>query len=246
MTGAWFVASGCKRRPFANGSTIPRRTVATAIAAAPITARTATGRHQRSLSVPPSIVIVPYDPRWPQAFDALASPIAAALGDLALRVDHIGSTSVPGLAAKDIIDVQVTVADLDDDAIATRLATLGFTQHPTIGGDHVPPGLSAGEADPARWRKRYFRAPAGMRPMHLHVRQAGLPNQRYPLLFRDYLRATPMAAGAYRQIKEALARLHPDDVDAYYDVKDPACDLIAGAAELWAIQTGWTVETASR
>jgi len=195
--------------------------------------------------MPPTIVIVPYDPAWPQAFAALAGPIAAALGDLALRVDHIGSTSVPGLAAKDIIDIQVTVVDLDDAAIAARLATLGFTQHPTIAGDHIPPGLCPEEADPARWRKRYFRAPAEMRPMHLHVRQAGLPNQRYPLLFRDYLRADRTAAGAYRQIKEALARLHPDDVDAYYDVKDPVCDLIIGAAERWAQQTGWTVERAS-
>jgi GrpB-like predicted nucleotidyltransferase (UPF0157 family) len=190
----------------------------------------------------PTIEIVPYDTRWPGAFAALARPIAEAMGDLALRVDHIGSTSVPGLAAKDIIDIQVTVADLADEAIVTSLAALGFTQHPTITGDHIPPGLSEAEADPARWRKRYFRAPEGMRPMHLHVRQAGLPNQRYPLLFRDYLRATPTAAGAYRQIKEALARLHPDDVEAYYDVKDPACDLIVGAAELWAAQMGWTAD----
>lgn len=189
----------------------------------------------------PTIVIVPYDPAWPDEFAALAAPISEAMGDLALRVDHIGSTSVPGLAAKDIIDIQVTVPDLADDAICDRLAPLGYTEHPTIAGDHIPPGLSAAEADPSRWRKRYFRAPTEMRPMHLHVRQAGLPNQRYPILFRDYLRATPMAAEAYRQIKEALARLHPDDVEAYYDVKDRACDLIYDAAERWATQTDWSI-----
>lgn len=191
------------------------------------------------MSPTPTIVIVPYDPTWPDEFAALAAPIRHAMGALALRVDHIGSTSVPGLAAKDIIDIQITVADLRNDAIRDRLATFGYTEHPTIAGDHIPPGLSDEDADPARWRKRYFRAPAEIRPMHLHVRQAGLPNQRYPLLFRDYLRATPMAAGAYRQIKEALARLHPNDVEAYYDVKDPACDLIFDAAERWAAQTGW-------
>ncbi|MGC4189599.1 MAG: GrpB family protein [Thermomicrobiales bacterium] len=198
------------------------------------------------MSSSPTIVIVPYDPAWPDDFAALATAIRAAMDDLALRVDHIGSTSVPGLAAKDIIDIQITVADLTDDAIRDHLATLGYTEHPTIAGDHIPPGLSAADADPARWRKRYFRAPEGMRPMHLHVRQAGLPNQRYPILFRDYLRATPMAAGAYRQIKEALARLHPDDVEAYYDVKDPVCDLIIDAAERWAIQTSWTSDVSSR
>lgn len=196
--------------------------------------------------MPPTIQIVPYDPRWPEAFRTLATPITAAMDELAVRVDHIGSTAVPGLAAKDIIDIQITVSDLGNDAIRDRLATLGITEHPTIAGDHIPPGLDPAQADPARWRKRYFRAPTGMRPMHLHVRQARLPNQRYPLLFRDYLRATPTAAGAYRQIKEALARLHPNDVEAYYDVKDPACDLIMGAAEYWAAQTGWTAESAAR
>lgn len=194
------------------------------------------------MSTSPTIVIVSYDPGWPNAFDTLANPIRAAMGNLALRVDHIGSTSVPGLAAKDIIDIQITVADLNDDTIRDRLATLGYIEHPTIAGDHIPPGLDGADADPARWRKRYFRAPIDMRPMHLHVRQAGLPNQRYPILFRDYLRATPMAAEAYRQIKEALARLHPDDVDAYYDVKDPVCDLIYDAAERWAIQTSWEID----
>jgi GrpB-like predicted nucleotidyltransferase (UPF0157 family) len=62
----------------------------------------------------------------------------------------------------------------------------------------------------------------------------GNPNQRYPLLFRDYLHANPEAAEAYARIKRALARYHADDIDAYYEVKDPVCDLIFQAAELWA------------
>jgi len=66
-----------------------------------------------------------------------------------------------------------------------------------------------------------------------------LPNQRYPLLFRDYLRASLPARESYALVKRALARLHPDDVDAYYDVKDPVCDLILDAAERWAAETGW-------
>lgn len=176
------------------------------------------------------IEIIPYQSEWPAEFAALAKPIRAALGPLALRVDHIGSTSVPELAAKDIVDIQVTVAALDAEAIAAALAPLGYTIYPGIVGDHIPPG---GDPDPEQWRKLYFLPPAHLRPMHLHVRRQGFPNQRYPLLFRDYLRAHPEAAEAYTRIKLALARLHPDDQEAYYDVKDPACDLIIQAAEAW-------------
>ena len=182
------------------------------------------------------IIIHPYDPAWPAAFAAIAAPLRAALGARARRIDHIGSTAVPGLPAKDVVDVQVTVAALDAPGIHAALAPLGYTLLPDIQADHVPAGA---DADPAQWAKLYFRPPADLRPLHLHVRAAGRANQRYALLFRDYLRADPAAAGAYAQIKIALARLHPDDVEAYYDVKDPVCDLIMGAGARWAAATGW-------
>lgn len=70
--------------------------------------------------------------------------------------------------------------------------------------------------------------------------EAGRANWRYALLFRDYLRHSPDTAAAYAQIKVALARLVPDDVDAYYDVKDPVCDLIMDAAESWAARASWS------
>ncbi|MGI8485422.1 MAG: GrpB family protein [Thermomicrobiales bacterium] len=183
-----------------------------------------------------TIEIVPYDARWPEEFRQIGDSLRAALGETAVRIDHIGSTSVPGLAAKDIIDVQVTVHELDGTTIASLLAPLGYTLREDITGDHVPPG---DESDPAEWSKLYFKAPEIQRPMHLYVRQAGRANQRYPLLFRNYLRASPAALGAYQQIKVALARLHPHDVDAYYDIKDPACDLIIDAAERWARETDY-------
>ncbi len=183
-----------------------------------------------------AIAIVPYDERWPAEFRRLGAVLRGALGPLAERIDHIGSTAVPGLAAKDVIDVQVTVAALEAEAIAAALAPHGYALDAAITRDHVPPGRGD---DPAEWQKLYFRAPAEQRRTHLHVRQAGRANQRYALLFRDYLRATPTTAAAYARVKEALARLHPEDQDAYYDVKDPVCDIIADAAERWAAATGY-------
>ena len=180
------------------------------------------------------IVIVPYDDRWPEEFARIGAALRSVLGDLALRIDHIGSTAVPGLPAKDVIDIQCTVVSLDPGPIAAALARAGYTLRKDINGDHVPPGAIA---DPDEWRKLYAQPHAGHRRVHVHIRQAGRANGRYALLFRDYLRANAAVAAAYRQVKEALARLHPDDTDAYYDVKDPVCDLIIDSAERWARET---------
>lgn len=180
------------------------------------------------------IVIAPYQATWPEEFDRLAGQLRRALGPLALRIDHIGSTSVPGLAAKDIIDLQITVAALTPE-VEQALEGLGCQRKMHISQDHLPPG----ETDAARWRKWVFGAPPDWRPTHIHVRVAGLPNQRYPLLFRDYLRAEPVTAKAYAQVKMALALYHADDKDAYYAVKDPVCDIIIAAAEQWATVIGW-------
>lgn len=186
-----------------------------------------------------SIEIVAYDEGWPSAFLALAQPLRQAVGGDAARIDHIGSTSVPGLAAKDVIDVQVTVVELaGDTAWARALASLGYREATAVTRDHVP-ALAGGTA--GDWEKRYFRPPPALRRMHLHVRAAGRANQRYPLLFRDYLRSNEAAATTYGAIKTTLAARHGDDVDYYYAVKDPVCDLIIGAAEEWAARSDWRV-----
>lgn len=182
---------------------------------------------------------VPYRDDWPHDFLHIGNQLREALGPLALRIDHIGSTSVPGLEAKDIIDIQVTVADLDPAPLVERLAPLGFILREDYNRDHVPAG-QAQEIE--EWSKLNFQRPADMRPMHFHVRQAGRANQRYALLFRDYLRSNPGAAGNYALIKRELIRLNAGDVDAYYAIKDPVCDLIMDAAEGWARETGWTPE----
>src|SRR5438445_5676030 len=96
--------------------------------------------------------IVPYDANWPREFVAVAADVRRALGPLALRIDHIGSTAVPGLAAKDVIDVQVGVAALDPEAaLVDPLGAVGFVLRPGIVGDHRPPGGNGPAAD---WAKR--------------------------------------------------------------------------------------------
>jgi GrpB-like predicted nucleotidyltransferase (UPF0157 family) len=153
---------------------------------------------------------------------------------LALRIDHIGSTSVPGLAAKDIIDIQVTVPALDE-RVTAAMGALGYTPPEGVWRDHRPPGCDGPESD---WLKMVFRPPPGQRRTHTHVRAAGRPNQRYPLLFRDYLRAHPDTAAAYAELKRRLAAQLADP-DTYPEVKDPAVDLIYFAAEEWATNIAW-------
>jgi GrpB-like predicted nucleotidyltransferase (UPF0157 family) len=180
-----------------------------------------------------SVVIVPYDERWPVEFAGLADRIRAVVAGAA-RIDHIGSTAVPGLAAKDVIDLQVSVADAAKrDEAADALARAGWRLHPTIGEDHDVPGLPSGQ------RKRFLNEPEGDRRTNVHVRVIDDANQRYPILVRDYLRAHPGSAQAYAALKRELAASFPDDPDRYADVKDPACDLIYLAAEDWATATGW-------
>jgi GrpB-like predicted nucleotidyltransferase (UPF0157 family) len=175
-----------------------------------------------------------YRDTWPEEFHQISAILCQNLGDLALRIDHIGSTSVPGLAAKDVIDIQITVVELNADIIA-RMVGLGYSVAEENGCDHRPPEWTGPDSD---WQKLFFNPPVGQRRTNTHVRVAGRPNQRYPLLFRDYLRSHPASAGAYAELKRRLAD-NLADFRTYPDVKDPAVDLIYFAAEDWAMETGW-------
>lgn len=181
------------------------------------------------------ITIVPYQSKWLNEFHEIGKGLHAELGSLALRIDHIGSTSVPDLAAKDRIDIQVTVAGLTPE-VEQALNRAGFIRNEEINEDHLPPGVL--EATD-QWKKWFFSPTQAKRLVNLHVRIIGNPNQRYPLLFRDYLRATPLSAQAYARVKMALAHYHPDDIYAYCEIKDPVCDLIIEAAEVWAKTNNW-------
>jgi GrpB-like predicted nucleotidyltransferase (UPF0157 family) len=180
------------------------------------------------------ISIVAYRPSWAAEFREIAAALRAGLGEVALRIDHIGSTSVPNLSAKDVIDIQITVENLNGDG-AERLRNLGYVQQPEIEGDHVPRGYAGPEGE---WTKLFFVQANGQRRINIHVRQAGRPNQRYALLFRDYLVAHLPAAAAYGELKCRLATSLSSE-DAYADVKDPAVDLIYFAAEQWASHSKW-------
>ena len=185
------------------------------------------------------IDIVEYRPDWIVEFHRVAEALRAVLRGSVIRIDHIGSTAVPLLCGKNVIDVQVTVDALKTE-IADRLLAAGYTAHPEITQDHVPPGYVGSDAD---WSKLFFTQPAGYRRANVHVRPAGRPNQRYALLFRDFLRANRSTAAAYGELKRRLAASLTDD-EAYPTVKDPAVDLIYLAAEPWAWNTGWQIPSA--
>jgi GrpB-like predicted nucleotidyltransferase (UPF0157 family) len=183
-----------------------------------------------------AVEIVPYDPGWPAEFRPIGARLREAAGELALRIDHVGSTAVPGLAAKDVIDVQITASALEPGGpLETALAARGFQRRADIDRDHDPPGVTW---TPGDWEKWLLEGPADLRPANVHVRVDGRPNQRYALLFRDYLLENPITAAAYAELKRRLAAIAPTRAD-YADAKDPACDLIMGAAEEWADLTGW-------
>lgn len=168
------------------------------------------------------IEIVEYDPRWPGEFASLGAVLRGSLD--AVRIDHIGSTSVPGLPAKPVIDVQISVATLTpDDSFRPALEALGFRYRPDN------PDLS----------KRYFREAPGRRRTHIHVRRAGSLDEQLALVFRDYLRTHPATADEYARVKRELAVAHRDDAHAYTEGKSPFIWGTLREAASWAQETGW-------
>jgi GrpB-like predicted nucleotidyltransferase (UPF0157 family) len=185
-------------------------------------------------AIDPPVVIVEHRASWRADFARIAADQRAALGALALRIHHIGSTSVPGLCAKDVIDVQVSVAALDVPVI-DAFTRAGYALAQSISHDHRPPDSDGPDRD---WEKLFFRPPPGQRRTNTHVRVLGRPNQRYALLFRDYLIAHPQTAAAYGELKRRLATSLANSID-YPDVKDPAVDLIYLPAQRWADEIAW-------
>ena len=117
-----------------------------------------------------TITIHPYNPFWTQEFETIRQSLQEILGGLALRIDHIGSTSVPGLGAKDVIDVQITVQALTLE-VRQKLIEAGYEHREAITHDHVPLGE---DDDPRLWMKFFFNQPAGQRRANIHIRAVGI------------------------------------------------------------------------
>jgi GrpB-like predicted nucleotidyltransferase (UPF0157 family) len=183
------------------------------------------------------VIIVPYREAWTAEFAHIGAQLRQALAETALRIDHIGSTAVPGLPAKDIIDVQITVDDLNDLEITRKLLEKGFTTREGIRRDNF---LGIDDPQSPDLQKRYFREAPGDRRTHIHIRERGRLNQRYALLFRDYLRASATVRLAYGVIKMRLAKIFPDSIDGYLYIKDPLMDMMFASAQTWAQTTDWT------
>jgi GrpB-like predicted nucleotidyltransferase (UPF0157 family) len=183
------------------------------------------------------VEIEPHSDAWAGEFEEVRKKLTEALGPFAVRIDHIGSTSIPSMAAKDVIDVQVTVASLDAaQEIVRRFEEAGFVQRPYF-RDHETPGWIGDEAE---WKKLVFVPPENARLSNVHVREAGRANQRYALLFRDYMRAHPHAVTSWIVMKQRLAELYPEDLNTYGLVKDAATDVLMLAAEAWAEREQWS------
>ena len=176
-----------------------------------------------------------YQPRWVAEFQGIARQMRARLPDQVTRIDHIGSTSVVGLAAKDVIDLQLTVTDLTDNSTTATLIELGYQLRADLRFDNLV-GLAE---DDRELEKHYLAQAPNQREIHIHVREQGRLNQQYPLLFRDYLRADARTRAAYDQVKRELATRFAYDRHAYYAIKDPYMDTIYQAACLWRDANGW-------
>jgi GrpB-like predicted nucleotidyltransferase (UPF0157 family) len=156
-----------------------------------------------------AIVVADHDPAWPAMFEQERARLAAALGPLAIVIEHVGSTAVPGLAAKPIIDLLVGVRSLDDAAprCVEQLAAIGYTFMPEY-RSLLPDQLFFRKGVPGPWTH------------HVHVMRPSGPGWERRLVFRDYLRANPDAAKAYSDLKRELAARFKDDIAAYRGGKD--------------------------
>lgn len=155
---------------------------------------------------PHKVVIMPYDPNWPAMAKEIAATLKDALGDNLLTVEHIGSTSVPGLAAKPIIDMIPVVKDLSQlDAQQELIKASGYKWH--------------GEFGIEGRRFCTYTNEAGERTIHLHFFEQGFPAIERHLAFRDYLIAHPAIAATYEKEKKRAAQLQANDSLAYNDEK---------------------------
>jgi dephospho-CoA kinase len=190
-------------------------------------------------------VLVPSDPSWPDQGRRIAARLATACGHRAVRIDHIGSTAVAGVDAKDVIDMQVTVASLEvSDELAGALTSAGYVRMPITADVGKPDARSTVAAfdhtnDEPLWHKRLHCSADPGRPTNVHIRVDGWPGQQFALLFVDWLRANPSVQADYLALKRRAAASAPADTGAYADAKEPWFLDAYRRAWRWADTTGW-------
>ncbi len=149
------------------------------------------------------VVVLDYDPSWPEVFEKLRLRVSGALSDIATVIEHVGSTSVPGLAAKPVIDMDVVVDPQEVPVGIAKLSELGYKHRGDL-------GISGREA---------FRPPVGSPKHHLYLCPSDSPALANHLAIRDYLRTNPSAVKTYGQLKIRLAQEFPQDIDGYVEAK---------------------------
>jgi GrpB-like predicted nucleotidyltransferase (UPF0157 family) len=151
------------------------------------------------------VVVLPYDEKWKQDFIDIKTELSQALGELAISVEHVGSTSVEGLAAKPIIDIDVVVTkERVNDAILA-LKNIGYIHEGNLG----IPGREAFA----------YEGKEHLQQHHLYVCPEDSLELKRHLAFRDYLRLHPEAVNEYSKVKVEAAKLYPEDIDQYIDYK---------------------------
>jgi len=186
---------------------------------------------------PVRIVTGPPPPRtWAVQAELILDRLRRQLGQRIRTAHHIGSTAVPGLPAKDVLDLQLGVQTLADaDQIAEALREAGFPRRVDITTDNAKPD----DPGPERWAKRFHASADPARPVHVHLRVVGGPGWRFALAFRDWLRAEGDIRDEYTEVKRVLVAAGGGS-RAYAQAKEPWFNEIWPRLRTWTEQTNWT------
>ncbi|BBY00611.1 dephospho-CoA kinase [Mycobacterium seoulense] len=200
---------------------------------------------KREIARAPVRLVAP-DPTWPDQARRIVNRLQTACGHRALRVDHIGSTAVPDLPAKDVIDMQITVESLAvADELAGPLLAAGYPRWEHINEDTARADARSTvdrfdhQDDASLWQKRIHASSDPGRPTNVHIRVDGWPGQQFALLFVDWLRSDADARADYLAVKREAERAAGGDISAYVAVKEPWYRDAYQRAWAWADSTGW-------
>ena len=158
-----------------------------------------------------NVVVLPYDPKWKNDFEEIKQEIVNAIGDLIVSIEHVGSTSVEGLSAKPIIDIDVVISDYSVfDRVVSRLSDIGYTHEGDL-------GIKDREVFKYSYKPH-------LRKHHLYVCPQSSKELLRHITFRDFLRNNPEAVKKYSKVKENGAKLFPDNMDKYIEYKSPCIE----------------------